>query len=486
MSGFEAPPKPSVILRVIDIGFESNMEPIITLECLWKRRLRPCLKALPPQAPGTARVFICGFALSEKSGAAGSTVLSHMKERGVANFGMPVDSDISNLSKLACQWQDTGRVACLGIKFLLSSLTYYTQCVPLEGNKLIGIYIGSILSVSALLMSVSLFKVVHSVRGVPSSYLMNKLNKSLPALNRSRPIFRLMRLGGSRTDFSKLVLLNVLNLALGDALIQLDHKAGSIQEEYETNGYQGLRYAAVEKYNDESSRYKTLVDEAQDLVEMMELVVSSIKKSESEKRPRSEHPNGSLEDVSDASKTLETFLEGIHLDCRQLKKHAARIQAYDERRYKLYINALNIHESYSVRRLTSLATVFLPLSLAASMLGMQTRFVKLKLLLYDFVGVGLLLAVLMYTIYLMLKLASGKWRWRPFQQTSFFFRVWNKTLFLLLGFWLAGSFAAGMLRSASFGRYVFGISGAVLFGIIILVPIVVLLNDWKSKLNERR
>ena len=78
-------------LRVLDIGFDSNTEPIVRLECLWKRRLQPCLTALPPQDPGTARIFVCGFALSEQYGSAGRTVLSHMKEMGVGNIGIPAD-----------------------------------------------------------------------------------------------------------------------------------------------------------------------------------------------------------------------------------------------------------------------------------------------------------------------------------------------------------------------------------------------------------
>ena len=37
---------------------------------------------------------------------------------------------------------------------------------------------------------------------------------------------------------------------------------------------------------------------------------------------------------------------------------------------------MNIHESTSVKRLTILAAFFLPLSLAAGILSMKTRFMK--------------------------------------------------------------------------------------------------------------
>jgi hypothetical protein len=54
--------------------------------------------------------------------------------------------------------------------------------------------------------------------------------------------------------------------------------------------------------------------------------------------------------------------------------------------------ALNIQESLSVKRLTVLAAIFIPLSLSSSLLSMQTRFVHLHLLLYDFIGMFVILS----------------------------------------------------------------------------------------------
>jgi hypothetical protein len=44
-----------------------------------------------------------------------------------------------------------------------------------------------------------------------------------------------------------------------------------------------------------------------------------------------------------------------------------RIQACDEPQHKLYVSELNIHKSQSVKRLTALATCFLPLLLRAKL-----------------------------------------------------------------------------------------------------------------------
>lgn len=226
---------------------------------------------------------------------------------------------------------------------------------------------------------------------------------------------------------------------------------------------------------------------------MIELVISSIKESKSEKGTQSEHTNRSHEKSLEASKMLESTFERINFDCRQLKKQAARIQAYNERRYKIYMNTLNIYESHSIKRLTSLATVFLPLSLAASMLGMQTRFVKLKLLLYDFVGVGVLLALLMYTMYLVVKFTSRKRSWRPFEpnlgNSSFFSLVGYKILLLLVGYIIDGSFLAVMLRSVSYQKDVLVILFAVSLvavGLSSLASMIRSLGNGRIGRNEWR
>ena len=61
------------------------------------------------------------------------------------------------------------------------------------------------------------------------------------------------------------------------------------------------------------------------------------------------------------------------------------------RSFEYQNKALNVRESVSVKRLAILASIFLPLSLASSLLSMQTRFVNFHLLLYDFFGVFVLI-----------------------------------------------------------------------------------------------
>ncbi|KAH7147924.1 hypothetical protein DER46DRAFT_639502 [Fusarium sp. MPI-SDFR-AT-0072] len=66
----------------------------------------------------------------------------------------------------------------------------------------------------------------------------------------------------------------------------------------------------------------------------------------------------------------------------------------------------NINQNRGVQQLTLLATIFLPLSLAAGVLSMQTRFKDLGTLLYDFFGVVVLLAAIVLVIMILLNLVA--------------------------------------------------------------------------------
>ncbi|KAF5586463.1 mRNA 3 end-processing YTH1 [Fusarium pseudocircinatum] len=68
--------------------------------------------------------------------------------------------------------------------------------------------------------------------------------------------------------------------------------------------------------------------------------------------------------------------------------------------------ARDINQTRGVQQLTLLATIFLPLSLAAGVLSMQTRFKDLGTLLYDFFGVVVLLAAIVLIILILLSLVA--------------------------------------------------------------------------------
>lgn len=295
----------------------------------------------------------------------------------------------------------------------------------------------------------------------------------------------------SRKEVAKLLVLNFLDTALSSFLQTLAEQAGSIRDAYKVFGYRTLSYTAVEEHNDESSRYETLVDSAQHLVDTIEFVILSMIRSRREIQPRTEELDRCVIRVSD---TEDEWFENIRGACTQLNKQAARIQAYHERRYNLYVSTLNIHESQSVKRLTALATGFLPLSLAAGLLSMQMRLADLKFILYDFVGVGFLLFFLMFMVYFVLKQFFRTTKWRPFgnllsldirnmkivsdrkerllkikkgreivQMTEVVFVVSVATC-------TVASFLVGMLHSVFLGLKVWGYSVVATLGLFLVIP----------------
>ncbi|KAI4114067.1 MAG: hypothetical protein LQ338_008061 [Usnochroma carphineum] len=101
------------------------------------------------------------------------------------------------------------------------------------------------------------------------------------------------------------------------------------------------------------------------------------------------------------------------IEVKSLSAQLARISRDNMDRYQhgwdAYREIINVHESQSVKRLTMLATVFLPLSLSSSILAMSTRLVDLHLLLYDFVGVSLILGSLAFTLYSTIAAVNELW-----------------------------------------------------------------------------
>jgi hypothetical protein len=187
-----------------------------------------------------------------------------------------------------------------------------------------------------------------------------------------------------------------------------------IKDNYKIFRYQGLDYDVVESYHINNSLLPLSVDAAQDTVEAIEFVMSSIVKFKSGivgTSSGAEHTDSSMRG---ASTELEQLFESIRGSCRQYTRLGTRRDEYNRQRYNMFLSSLNIHETESVKGLTALAAGFLPLSLGASLPSMQTRFADLDYLIYDFVGVGVLLFSLMGVVYIAVKLVVRSAKWKPF------------------------------------------------------------------------
>lgn len=126
----------------------------------------------------------------------------------------------------------------------------------------------------------------------------------------------------------------------------------------------------------------------------------------------------------------------------------------------------SLKQTRGLQHLTLLATIFLPMSLAASMLSMQTRFTDLKILLWDFFGVVFILGALASL------LLTGISRYTKFREKDGRllrdedyrkrvrpkFVVYLKSLLLLYGLLVLTSFICGMYVNLTAGAMVLGTS----------------------------
>ncbi|KAI1805825.1 hypothetical protein F4811DRAFT_201687 [Daldinia bambusicola] len=88
---------------------------------------------------------------------------------------------------------------------------------------------------------------------------------------------------------------------------------------------------------------------------------------------------------------LDKALRGC---CKDIKLRLSRLSDGLEHSLKFLSLTRELNQSGNVQNLTLLATIFLPLSLAACVLSMQSRFKDLGSLLYDLFGVVVLLAAI--------------------------------------------------------------------------------------------
>jgi hypothetical protein len=132
---------PRFALRIIDVMFDSHVEPSLQAGCDDEIHVEHTLSLPPPQAPGTARIFVSTFCIDPHNPPT-SSLLLHLETLGVQTVAIPRTFDVSNLSCLARQWQDNAKPSCFGVRIhpTDSDLDAYMQCIPFDDDKLIGVF----------------------------------------------------------------------------------------------------------------------------------------------------------------------------------------------------------------------------------------------------------------------------------------------------------------------------------------------------------
>lgn len=169
----------------------------------------------------------------------------------------------------------------------------------------------------------------------------------------------------------------------------------------------------------------------------------------------------------------ETELRGC---CQEVKERLQKLSYGLEHDLKFLELARNVNQTRGVQQLTLLATIFLPLSLAAGVLSMQTRFKDLGNLLYDFFGVVVLLGAIVIIIFIIMTvIAIIKEAESRLAQYSFYRKHVRRIVMSLLmlglfsyGSLILSSFLVGMFKDVSLRAKILGCGSTVVFGLMVM------------------
>lgn len=171
---------------------------------------------------------------------------------------------------------------------------------------------------------------------------------------------------------------------------------------------------------------------------------------------------------------LRYFLAEIEATSNWLSKPFAQLTSRMSRNVELTNLLRSMQESINSRTLNLLAYIFLPMSLATSLLSMSTRFAELGPLLYDFCGVIVLFASLLLMVFLMLKIYQRIKNITQFEERRNLDSRHTRNIFYGLLFWafvvilwpiVLSSFIVGMVVDISLGGRILGLGLAVLVGL---------------------
>lgn len=203
---------------------------------------------------------------------------------------------------------------------------------------------------------------------------------------------------------------------------------------------------------------------------------------------------GGTDDQVQENKThLEVLGAEIRGCIKQTSTRLAQISDDLDHSVKLLNMSRDMRQSGNVKTLTLLATLFLPLSLSAGVLSMQSRFKDLGALLYDFFGVvALLTAILLLLIIIGSVFSSVKdidRRLWPFRAYSDFARVSVLVAviytILVLSILLIISFVVGMFKDLALGAKYLGYGISVAFGWPVALTLVFKVVSLFAKLIRK-
>jgi hypothetical protein len=177
-----------------------------------------------------------------------------------------------------------------------------------------------------------------------------------------------------------------------------------------------------------------------------------------------------------SSTKLQDLTVELNSVSAELNVVTSRFVSSLEKHLQYFELSRNVGEAKKSMLLTLLASIFLPLSLGCGILSMQTRFVDLHFLLYDFFGVVFLLGSLIFAITLLLikglaledKLSLWKSKHYRNRKSAHVIHVVATTLFVTFWILATASFLVGMIKNITQGLKILGFGSAALLSLLVI------------------
>ncbi|ORY18992.1 hypothetical protein BCR34DRAFT_582556 [Clohesyomyces aquaticus] len=196
------------------------------------------------------------------------------------------------------------------------------------------------------------------------------------------------------------------------------------------------------------------------------------------------------DEARQTSPAVLNYLDSLQQDSDYYQIWAKQLKSKSMEIHEVTVSRFNVKQASSVSQLTLLAAFFLPLSLAAGVLSMQTRFIDLNLLLYDFVGVVVILATIALLVGTVnrygLDFIKLMVRGQEGRRGGFGGPGPRPLRVLMLSLWwmaILSSFLVGMIKDVVYGLKIFGLEAA---GIVVTGWVSYGLSEWMVLRKGRR
>ncbi|KAJ4287290.1 hypothetical protein N0V90_012688 [Kalmusia sp. IMI 367209] len=269
---------------------------------------------------------------------------------------------------------------------------------------------------------------------------------------------------GDQTQTLRLLLLNLLSVTMARNVAFLEETTGETElDEFDPKLVGRVtRTEFAERIGGWALLFRRIEDDITYLNSSIECLLKRVRRHD-------------ISASNDPSSPLAQCLEDMTIDGEFHKYQASQRRIRYSELFDVLSYRVTAKQANSVSQLTLLAAFFLPMSLASAILSMQSRFMDLHLVLYDFVGVVIILGTIAATAYAVFKWGPDLYekiiRMNYGDNISESRKLFRALKFICLAAWwlaILTAFLVGMLKDPVLGMKIFGFEAAGITGVWIL------------------